>query len=134
MAAILNPEGVLIGKILVAAHSTANSTSLLMTVSGIKTFSPAPGSSIKKPVEKRGAFNVIIPEDQAAEVKLLTVGTPVEIISTSIVVNVINDAGVVYPLGMERADMIEAAQTAHAQHIPHRRHNGRHHIRRSCSH
>ncbi len=107
-AAILNPEGVLVGKILVAAHTSTNGA-LLISVSGTKTFSPAPGSSIKKHVEKKGAFNVIIPDDLAIDVKKLAVGTMVEIISTSVSMNVINDAGIAYPLSMERAEMIEAA-------------------------
>ena len=35
--------------------------------------------------------------------------TNVEIISTSIMVNVTNDAGMVYQLSMERAELIEAS-------------------------
>jgi hypothetical protein len=113
MAAILNPEGILVGKILAAAHTVAShggeSAILVINVSGVKTFSPAPGSSIQKPVEKRGAFNVIVPDDLAVDVKALAVGTMVEILSTTVSINATNAAGVVYPLSMERAEMIEAA-------------------------
>jgi hypothetical protein len=109
MAAIINPEGVLTGKVIELAREIVGSNGsrlLVLKVSGTKNYEIAKGGA---PITKRGFYTCAIPDDQADEAKALAVGAAVEIISTTKQITALTENGVEFQTTIEHVELLDVA-------------------------